>query len=309
MKQRILILFFWAFLGDGFAQEVNYQPHFGGQIGLSFNFGSHLNRLGLKVQGYYAHQHFQVQTGGHFLYNFTSFGPKQARPEAQLFVGALVSYGPQDSLSNPFINRVSNQTRRSNSIAYSYNWYLEKLTPQPTGTLALQFGRIEIITENDALAGQGQDKFRTGTFQVAYRYQDSRLALNTILWTGDTHGEKTCRINEPGDYPCRYGYKDISKAHCGQYSHGILALQYQHYLGYQQTAQASMGIDAEQVRHFFQNKLIHDMPFWPRKWNKVHNPHLPMLDKNGAPYLFEEGQELKPTSWYLDLGLNAPLFY
>ncbi len=291
------------------AQEQNPHPPFGAALGLTFNFGSTVNRLGAFANTYYAREHFQLNAGLRFHYNFSTFGPKKPRPEWQIHLGALVSYGAVDSIVNPFIHALSNQTPHRNSVGYAYHWYLEKVTRQPTGSLALQFGKWEIITENDALAGEGQDKYRTGSLQLAYRHQDSRLALNTILWTGKTQDPNACRISEAGDYPCRFGYKDISKAPCGRFSHGILALQYEQHLPYNQVLNAGLGIDSERIRHFFQNRLIHDMHFWPKKWNKAKNPHLPMLDKNGDPYLFQKDQELKPSRLFFDLGLNAPLFY
>lgn len=309
MKRIIVLFLLIGYLIPLKAQEAIFVPHFGASIGLAFNFGTQVNRLGFQASGYYAHEHVQAFSSLRFYYNFTSYGPKTPRPEWQLSLGALASYGHPDSLSSPFIQSISNQTGHKNSLGYTYNWYFEKLTRQPTGTLALQFGRWEILTENDALAGQGKDRFRTGAIEVAYVYQDSRYALQSILWTGNTHGEHAKRVKEAGDYPCRYGYKDISQTHCGRYSHGILAFQYRHHLGYAQSASASLGIDSERIRHFLQNQVIHDMPFWPEKWNKVHNPHLPMLDKNGVPFLFEEGQELKPLRFFFEVGGNESLFY
>jgi len=138
---------------------------------------------------------------------------------------------------------------------------------------------------------------------------ETRFAINTTLWHGNTHGPNARRIKDSGDYPCRHGYKDLSATHCGRFSHGIMALQVQQMLPYTQTAHLGVGIDSEKIRHFWQNKLIHDLLLFPASWENAHNPHYPMLDENGAPYLFKEDQVLKPSRFFFDLGLNPTLFY
>jgi len=283
--------------------------NFGGSVGVAFNLGSTVNRLGIQVNGFYVKNHFQLNTGLRFYYNFNSLGPKVPRPESQFNVGLLYALGKQDTIANDFLHAVSNQTGYKYSIAYARNFYFEKLTRQETGAIGLSFGKVELIHENDAFSFYGKDRYRTGGLLLSYRFPETRLALNTTLWHGNTHGSKVKRIREAGSYNCRHGYKDLSDAHCGRSSHGLLFLQAQQVLPYAQTAQASVGIDSERIRHFWQNRVIHDLVLFPSKWENAHNPHYPMLDKDGNPYLFKEGQELRPTRLYLDLGLNPTLFY
>jgi len=71
----------------------------------------------------------------------------------------------------------------------------------------------------------------------------------------------------------------------------------------------STGIDHEKIRHFFQNRVIHDMYFMPDGINPSRNLHYPMLDTEGNPFLFLKDQLLKKPSFYLQLGANTHELY
>ena len=92
-------------------------------------------------------------------------------------------------------------------------------------------------------------------------------------------------------------------------SHGLLSTQIKCNIGYSQNVQLNMGVDAEQVRNAVQNKLIHDMRFIPKKWNKAKNCHIPMLDTNNNPYLYAEDQKIRKAKLYLNAFTNANIFY
>jgi hypothetical protein len=92
-------------------------------------------------------------------------------------------------------------------------------------------------------------------------------------------------------------------------SGGMLSAQFRYNAGYLQNVQANVGVDAEQIRNAVQNKFIHDMRFIPKKWNKSHNCHLPMLDEQGEQYLFRPGQKIRKPRPYLNLYANANVFY
>ena len=104
-------------------------------------------------------------------------------------------------------------------------------------------------------------------------------------------------------------YMDTVRGVYTQYSHGLLSAQVKYNLGYSQNVQLNAGVDAEQVRNAVQNKVIHDMPFIPRKWNKAKNCYIPMLDSEGGQYLYRPGQRIKPPRLYLNLFSNASVFY
>ncbi len=296
-----------------YAVSIQAQPfqqdNFGATIGLTFNFGTHINRIGAQFQGYYQKDFVQINLGIRSFYNFTSFGPKIKRPELQTTTGIVLGYGNRDSTYNNFLHPVSNQTYRNYSVGYSYNFYFEKQTKQRSGTIGLSFGDVEFIVENDAFSFQGKDRYRTGGLLLSYRIDETRVAITSTLWHGNTHGDKVKRIKDAPNYPSRHGYKDFSAAKFGKFSNGMLALQVQQVLPYAQTVQISTGIDSEKVRHFFQNKLVHDLLFFPKEWEQFHNPHYPMLDENGMPYLFLPDQVSRKDRYYFDVGLNSGMFY
>jgi len=293
-----------------FGQNKPVEFHWGCTSGLTFNLGSKVKRLGLRG-GFYVYRDFiqlNVQIAGH--YHFNGWGPDLKGKEWQMSTGILGSWGKVETeTNNPFIQAVGNQTQRPYSITYAYKWYFDEiLTSQQTGIIAIGLRNFTIISENDALIGDGTDKFRTGTILVQYRHKNTIISLNNTMWTGDAKYHKTKRIKGT-EYPARFGYFDLSRALYADCSHGILALQVQQYLVYQQNARFSMGIDAEQIRHFLQNKTIHDMPFVPKRWNKAENAHYPMLDTKGKPYLFQKGQKIRPIRFFWELSLNPSLFY
>ena len=308
-KQYIIALIIFSICFNESSAQIWREGNLGGSLGVAFNIGSKVNRVGLQLSGFYAKGQVQFNTGIRFYYNYNSLGPKVKRPEWQLTTGLLFAYGKRDTILNDFLHAVSNQTSYKYSVAYARNFYFEKLTKQQTGTIGFSFGKVEFIHENDAFSFEGKDRYRTGGILLSYRLPETRFVLNTTLWHGNTHGPKVYRIDDAGDYPCRHGYKDLSNTHCGRFSHGIMVLQVQQILPYTQTAHAAIGIDSEKIRHFWQNKVIHDLLLFPASWENAHNPHYPMLDENGAPYLFKEDQVLKPARFFFDLGLHPNLFY
>lgn len=90
-------------------------------------------------------------------------------------------------------------------------------------------------------------------------------------------------------------------------SHGLLSLQVNYHAGYSQNLQANAGVDAEQVRNVVQNKIIHDLPFLPKRWNK--NCHIPMIDSEGKQYLYQENQKIRRPKVLLNVFGNPGLFY
>ena len=274
----------------------------GATIGLTVYLGNKTDRIGLFAGAWVRYDFVQANPGIRFYYNFKNLGPPGRYWEFDSYGGILLAWGKRDSTDNPFITNVSNHTMRRYSFAYSYNLYGDGTsTSQKTGTIALQFNKVSLITEND-LIGDNKDRFRTAAATVQYRHESTVVGITVILWTG----EKGDRIVDT-DYPARRGYK--TQGRFGRHSHGILCMQAQQYLGYGQNAQASAGIDAEQVRHVFQNKIIHDWAFLPARWVKNSSSHVPMLDTEGDMYLYQPGQEIRKPTPYFNIAANPALFY
>ena len=219
--------------------------------------------------------------------------------------GIVIGYGRKDSIQNPFIHEVSNQTRRQNSVGYSYNIYLNRIkTSQSTGTVAIQFGAFQFITENDFFAFTSKDQFRTGAFLFEYRYKDFQFGINSTLWTG-ARGQRV----EDTQFRSRLGYSDMSESLYGNISDGLLSVQFQYAAPYGQLLQANIGTDAEEVRNLVQNRLLHDLIFTPESWHLSNNPHIPMIDSEGKMYLYKSGQKVRKPAFYFNLFLNSIIFY
>ena len=102
---------------------------------------------------------------------------------------------------------------------------------------------------------------------------------------------------------------DMSHSLYGNVSAGLFSAQVQYAASYGQILQGSIGIDAEHVRNFVQNKLIHQVLFSPKKGRWRGGSDLPMIDAKGKMYLYKKDQRVRPAILYLDLFANPNLFY
>lgn len=288
------------------AQETFYRgDKLGFNISANFALGTHFQRLGLNFNLFYVQKAVQLNSEVRSYFSFKNLGPGKIYTEFVFSQGIVVAYGKNTIYGNPFFNSVSNQTGKKNSFGYSYNYYFNKVaTKQVSGIVALQFGNMSFITENDILAKPILDRFRTGAMLLQYQYKDQfQAAINCTMWTGEM-GRTTQNENFP--YGC---FMDTSGGKFVEYSHGLLSAQFKYHIGGAQNLQANVGIDAEQVRNAVQNRVIHDFCFIPRKWLKRNNCHIPMLTEKGDQYLFLPDQKIKSPKVYWNMFSNANLFY
>jgi hypothetical protein len=311
MRKLLLFSAFLFLLNDGHSQVRGLV----GTAGISATFGSKVNRLGLMAGFWAFYENFQLNVYGNSFYCFNSFGPNTPRWESQLNLGLLGSFGPHRAFNNDnharFYSPVSNFTGRQHSLTYILKFYFDNIgTSQPTAIAGLGTGRTSFFMENDLLILRGSDKYRTGAVSVLHQYQDFRFGATALLWTGNNRAKEAVKVRgEQTDYPSEFGYYDLSETKFGKHSHGIFALQADYQLPYRQALGLRAGVDAEQVRHIIQNKILHDMPFLPRIFNKPDNPHFPMLDEEGKPYLFKEDQKIRKPVFFGDVSLNPTLTY
>lgn len=287
--------------------------HFWG--GLSCAFGTKVNKIGFTIGSALWYNYIQLNTQYYAYHCFNNLGPDGKRSETQLHLGILGALGEIDSIDNAFFDVASNQTQRKYAIAYAYKIYHDKIgTAQNSGLIALHFNKVRFITENDLWAGKGYDKYRTGSFLLDYTTTNWQIILNNVLWTGNPKAKGSHREKNNPNYPARFGYYLFDGTPFSQYSHGIVTAQAK----FRATSpnllrwhsfDAQIGIDDERIRNAIQNKLIHDMPMVPRKWNKAHNPHVPMIDKNGKAYTYQLNQQIRPTKFFATIGCNSSMFY
>lgn len=304
---KFLLLIFLLPLKTTAQDLLAHEKNWGFNIGLNAALGTHFQRIGINLNFYYVYEMVQANSEIRAYYSFRNLGPRFIYPELVLSQGIGFGYGVKDTLYNPFIQSISNQTYLENGIFYAYNWYLnKKQTTQRTGIAAFHFNNVTFIAENDLLARPALDRFRTGAFLLQYQYENVfQAAINCTMWTGRM-GSKSGIIHPSFHYQC---YMDTTNSLYPNYSNGLLSAQFKYLLPYGQTAQANAGIDAEQVRNAVQNHFIHDMRFIPKKYNKARNCHIPMLDRNNQQFLYREGQQVRKPKVYLNLFTNASVFY
>jgi hypothetical protein len=290
-------------------QNQLYQNQtFGISAGAIVNLGSHVSKLGLHVSGYYYYQNLQINSIARWTFNYKNLGAPGKFRETKLGVGLVAAWGQNEAKQKYFHSLVSNQTGRSYSVGYGYNFYFDnRNTSQRTGTVSFQFHDFEIIHENDILATSGSDRFRTAALMVAYSKDSIRVGLNSLLWTGNSNSPLAKTYYDTSF--SRYGYKDLSNTPYGNFSNGVLGIQAEYALGFGQNLKFSSGIDSEQIRDLIQNKIIHDMYFIPANWVNTKNLHIPMLDRKGRPYLYRQDQLIKKSTFYYQFSLNDNDFY
>lgn len=286
------------------------QTYLGWQAGLSFQFGTHMNRIGVTGKVNYSYDFISTNASAAILFNFQSFALKEKTPELQLGAGIQLGFARERTNQNYFIGLTEQHTDHSCSVGYAYLYYLDKQsTSQATGILSLNVFDFQIATENDLFgAGKGwRDRYRTGTLSLNYRYDSLKFGLSTVFWTGDYVG---CTVvKDDPKYKTRWGYRLNDKATYGHTSVGAVYFQASALFPFQQTPEFRIGIDDERVRNFMQNKLIHNAPFAPDFAMKREVYHIPMFDENGNQYLYQNNQEIRPSKLYLQFGLNSFPFY
>lgn len=293
-----------GFYATAFAQ-LELEKNFGFNLGFVAAFGTHTQRFGVVVQGYGLYNFTQINASLRLYDNFKDLGPGGEHPELNAALGVCLGYGKKTTDENLFLSSISNQTGYKNSVSYSYNiWCNTIKTSQVTGIIALQFNQFSIISENDLLAKPILDRFRTAAILLQYQNQQFQYGINCTMWTGKLGNA----IKNDSLFPA-IGYLDTTQSVYGTISHGLLSAQCKFANEYGQYLQANVGIDAEQVRNSVQNKLIHDMPFIPKKWNKAQNVHIPMIDEKGNQYLYRPEQKIKKTTLFFNGYTSPNIFY
>ncbi|MDO9001669.1 MAG: polymorphic toxin type 23 domain-containing protein [Bacteroidota bacterium] len=306
--RTFIIIVFFSFFSPVFSQDLVYKDKsIGFNVGANVAIGTHFQRFGLNINFFYLNNFFQTNSEIRTYFSFKNLGPKFIYPEIIFAQGVVLGYGAKQSFFNPFITSISNQTGLKNSVAYSYNIYLNKIkTSQVTGIASFQFDKISLIIENDILAKPMLDRYRTGGILIQYQYKDIfQAAINCTMWTGQM-GKAT-----PYDHPEIYTkcYMDTTNGIYSNISHGLLSAQFKCNIGLSQSIQTNIGVDAERVRDVVQNKFIHNMKFIPKKWNKANNCHIPMIDEKGNQYLYQTDNKIKKPELYWNIFSNPNIFY
>jgi hypothetical protein len=296
MKPKLWLptLFLCAFFAQG-------QTHrFGFHTSVILQVGTPINRIGVGISGYWLTPFSQLNIGNQSTIYFSGYGPRQSYFENRSNLAVIGLFGKGELRSTTYFGELHHHSSKNAAFGYSYLVYWDtRGTAQTSGAFGMQFHQYSFAFENDAFGFQGRDRFRTGRLTAAYLDSTFQLQLQSIIWTGESRGGQR---QHDANYPGKFGYKDLSNTYLGKYSHGLLTLGAKHILPFNQLAGAEIGIDHERIRHFFQNRLVHDFRFSKKNPSRM-NPHYPMLQKDGSPYLFKEEQHIRKGKPVIQVGL------
>jgi hypothetical protein len=275
---------------------------------LCTSIGSHRTELGFSVGNYAIAGDVQVNTCGKFVYCFRNIGKRKNFWQATLQGGLLVGFGNdwQSIINKQFLSVEKSMLPKKNSIGYVYSYYADsKGTSQATATICLQHQHWQLFSENDGFAFLPFDRYRTGSFVVCYTDSLIGAAAQVLLWTGAT--QKGTRVHT-SVVKNKYGLLDISKNKYGKTSAGLLFGSFGYALPMGQNIYCQTGIDAEKIRQFFQNKLIHDNAIVHALHASNQNAQISMLDTAGNAYL-QKTQVVKKQKFYWQLGTGNFISY
>jgi len=277
------------------------------RVGIKFQIGTHIKRVGAMYHLVYKQRSSYLIHSGGLYYNIKNLGPPIKGLELKMNLGYIYNWGSYFSQSEYLFSDESSFFRKENSIGFVSSYYFNKTgTNQWLGKFLIKSKNTGFVFENDLFGPKGyQDKYRTAAVAFIYTHGRYEYKLKTMLWTGKSIEGEWIKDSE---YPAVHGYKNLKKAKYGKYSHGILSLGMDYSFDYYQVVGLDIGIDAEQVRHALQNRFMHDI-ILQEKIIRYKNPHYPMLQNDGNPYLFQEDTKVKRASFYFQSGLNRSLFY
>lgn len=276
--------------------------HFGGSIGVSLNFGSHINGVGLKMNGYYTDYFYQVNAGQQFNFYFNHLGSRKKFIESKSALGLILVFGPERSHLDFELDALNHQTKHDYAFGFNYIFYRDDVgTSQNSGGFGMHIKNLSLYHENDFFAGQARDRFRTAHFHIGWKQENVKFGAGVYLWTGETTGAERSNITTKQS---PNGFKILEDLPYGKTSHGIAYGNISLALPYQQTVHLRLGVDGERIRHIIQNKMAHDIALIPglTKKTKRSTPHYPILDSQGCPVFdFDSKRE---NAFFMSFGLN-----
>ncbi len=297
----IFILYFSSF--ESRAQFL--QNHsWGVKVGLVANFGSHINQIGLRLNGYGNLAFAQLNIENTSTFSFQNLAERNKMWENRFALGGVILGGTRNRNLDFVWGGLNHQTAYKNAIGYNFLWYRDnRKSSQNSGGWTIQSNKFQLFFENDIFAGTGKDKFRTGHLQIRYQEEYYNINIGIALWTGETKGSHWEKIPMA---ECPNGFRILENLPFGMTSHGILYTGVDYLLQYGNIMRAQLGFDSEQVRHVFQNRISHDMILFPKQLERK-TPHYPRLDSNGCPVFTKE--DMRKTRFYGQLGLNNTWSY
>ena len=277
-----------------------FSEHFGGTVGIVLNMGTHVDGIGLNMKAYYTDYFFQVNAGSTIYFHPKSYGGRKNFWESRTVLGAVLLAGKREQTPNLMLDGLNHQTNYNLGLAYNFIFYHDQVkTSQRSGAWGFHVKQFSLLHENDFFGGRGEDRFRTGIVHLNYRYKEWQFSTGLYIWTGDSrHGvwEKVSMKN------CPNGFCILEDQPYGRTSHGIFYASATRHFDFGQNATMRIGLDSENIRHAFQNRLIHDIMFLPQSLVKRSTPHYPRLDEHGCPAF--DKNNVRKDKFYFQFNAN-----
>ena len=294
----IALLVPFALFGQRWDEET-----WGVQVGITSEFGTHVNNIGIKLQAYGIHEFVQGNTGVNLYYNLKNLGNRNGYVSLRINTGLVIMGGKQKSNPHILLGGLNMQSSYQYGLGYNYLWYLDNAgTSQRSGGVAAHVDDFSFYIENDFFSGQGKDQYRTSSIALMYHSDLWEAYLENTLWTGKTQNAPR-KFNSSGD---QEEYKDLSNNFLGNTSHGIISLGFNYLIHSGNIAGLNIGYDSELIRNRIQNKFMHDKKFIPTSIRK-ENPHYPILTEDGSPTFIKDKR--RKDQFFFSGGLNQNLGY
>lgn len=271
-----------------------YSTSAGARLSLMFAIGSHQSSVGVGLNTYLAVPNAQFNAGTTYRFFASNLGGRCHFGEWRHSLGLVIRGGKTSNPVNLDFGAALHQSSAPYSLGYAYLWYLDKVgTSQRSGIWNVGMRRVDISFENDVFGGQAKDRFRTGNLTVSYRDSFQKASFGLQLWTGETRFSKWNKV--PSD-KMPSGYRDLTALPYGYGNHGNLFVEYKQTMDAHQVAGFRMGVDSEQIRHIFQNRISHDLILLPKGIER-NTPHYPRLDQYGKN-VFSRKEARKPIPYF-----------
>jgi hypothetical protein len=298
LNRRIALIFSLFLLSKFSLSQNNFNLTTGTQLTILAQFGSHQKSYGIRLNCFLQYAYLQFNAGSTLSYYPFSLGKRKSFFESKNSFGLVCFFGKQNQYVNWQLNPLVKQSKHDYAVSYSSIWYRDNAgTSQRSGAFGLQIKRFTISHENDAFAGIATDRFRTGILKVHWNDSIFKLGGGLFIWTGETTGVPKQLKSEL--YP-KY-FKDVSTLPYGKTSHGIAYVEADFLYFSNQNIGFQLGTDSENIRHFVQNKFLHDLPFLPKRFQH-QTPHYPRLSEDGHPVFRKD--EVRKNKIYYSLGFN-----
>ena len=278
------------------------------RVGLSYQFGTQGNRVGVSSGAYVRNNPTDTEAfvSWSTYKNLSHIETRKPGRETELSLGLTQAFGEEiGSPQNYDWSLGANNTERRNSISlYSTKYWDTYNTGQRVAGIAVNASDFSLRFENDhdptGLFGDDGDRYRTGALELGYRLSDNtRLVSGVSLFTGDPNqGGKI----EPDEWDAgKHGAysmvrEDGSPVTAGDRSTGNLYIGVRGVSLGEGDASEILGTDDLQIRVGVSSDRIRSAT-----QNTLHNifsdPHVPPRETKVKPYIqvgTNHGQTLYP---------------